>query len=98
MHWLPWARCRAEGLRIGVLSDCTHELRDIWDDLPLSPLVDAVVLSITMGERKPHASLYLSVCQRLGIDPSEAIYIGDGGQQRANRGTTGRDERRPPGD
>jgi putative hydrolase of the HAD superfamily len=70
---------REEGLRIGVVSDCTHELRDIWDHLPLAPLVDAVAFSITMGERKPHASLYLSVCDRLGIDPPEAIYLGDGG-------------------
>jgi putative hydrolase of the HAD superfamily len=70
---------REKGLRIGVVSDCTHELRDIWDHLPLAQLVDAVVFSITMGERKPHPSLYLSVCDQLGIDPTEAIYLGDGG-------------------
>lgn len=70
---------REEGLKVGVVSDCTHELRDIWDHLPLAPLVDAVVFSVTMGERKPHPSLYRSVCDQLAIDPPEAIYLGDGG-------------------
>jgi putative hydrolase of the HAD superfamily len=70
---------REEGLRIGVVSDCTHELPEIWNQLPLAPLVDAVVFSITVGERKPHASMYRSVCDRLGVDAPEAIYLGDGG-------------------
>jgi putative hydrolase of the HAD superfamily len=72
-------RLRDHGIRLGVVSDCTHELAELWAELPVAPLVDAVVLSVTMGERKPHPSMYLTACGQLGIGPSEAVYIGDGG-------------------
>jgi putative hydrolase of the HAD superfamily len=70
---------RARGLRIGVVSDCTHELADVWASLDVAPLVDATVFSVVIGERKPHPSLYRSACDQLGTAPSEAIYVGDGG-------------------
>ncbi len=66
-------------LRLGVVSDCTHELPDFWTSLPVAPLIDATVFSVLVGERKPHPSLYRSVCRQLGIAPSEAVYVGDGG-------------------
>jgi len=68
-----------EGLQVGVVSDCTHELPDCWGSLAISPWVDAAIFSVEIGQRKPHPSLYLDVCERLGIAPAEAIYIGDGG-------------------
>jgi putative hydrolase of the HAD superfamily len=67
------------GLRIGVISDCTHELPEVWPDLPVAPWVDATVFSVVVGERKPHPSLYLSVCGQLGVQPHEVVYVGDGG-------------------
>ncbi len=72
-------RLRERGLRVAVVSDCTHELPDLWTSLSVAPLVDATVFSVLMGERKPHPSLYLTACERLGIAPSDAIYVGDGG-------------------
>lgn len=74
LRWL-----RARGLRIGVVSDCTHELPDCWTSLAVAPWVDATVFSIEMGERKPHPSLYMAASQRLGVAPTETIYVGDGG-------------------
>lgn len=73
------ARVRERGLRVAVVSDCTHELPDLWPDLPVATEVDTTVFSVLMGERKPHPSLYLAACERLGIAPSDAIYVGDGG-------------------
>ncbi len=70
---------RERGLRVGVISDCTHELPDFWASLPVACLVDATVFSVVVGQRKPHPSLYRSACDQLGISPSEAIYVGDGG-------------------
>lgn len=72
-------RLRQRGLRIGVISDCTHELPEIWPDLPVAPWVDATVFSVVIGQRKPHPSLYLSVCAQLGVRPDEVVYVGDGG-------------------
>ena len=70
---------RARGLKIGVLSDCTVELSECWAELPLSALVDAVVLSCTAGFRKPDPRLFELVTARLGVDPQDCLYVGDGG-------------------
>lgn len=67
------------GIRVGLLSDCTHELPEIWPSLPLAPYVDATVFSVIAGVRKPDPSLYTAVTSQLGVDPHECIYIGDGG-------------------
>jgi putative hydrolase of the HAD superfamily len=70
---------RARGLKIGVLSDCTIELSECWPDMPLSALVDAVVLSCTAGFRKPDPRLFELVTARLGVNPQDCLYVGDGG-------------------
>jgi putative hydrolase of the HAD superfamily len=67
------------GFRLGVVSDCTHELPECWPELPVAPFVDATVFSVVIGRRKPHPSLYLAACNRLGVSPSEVVYVGDGG-------------------
>jgi putative hydrolase of the HAD superfamily len=72
-------RLKEHSLRIGVVSDCTHELPECWGGLPIAELVDAVVFSIEAGQRKPHPSLYRAICHQLGVTPAEALYVGDGG-------------------
>jgi putative hydrolase of the HAD superfamily len=74
---LVWLRAR--GLKIGVMSDCTVELAECWPDLPLSALVDAVVLSCAAGFRKPDPRLFELVTARLDVDPQDCLYVGDGG-------------------
>lgn len=70
---------RRRGLRVGVVSDCTHELPEFWETLPVAPLVDATVFSVLVGRRKPDVSLYRAACRQLGVEASGAIYVGDGG-------------------
>jgi putative hydrolase of the HAD superfamily len=74
---IAWLRARR--LKIGVLSDCTVELSECWADLPLSALVDAVVLSCTAGFRKPDPRLFELVSARLAVNPHDCLYVGDGG-------------------
>lgn len=70
---------RDVGLRIGVLSDCSVELFMTWPELPVAPLVDAVVLSCQAGRLKPDPELFRQVARELGAAPGECLYIGDGG-------------------
>jgi putative hydrolase of the HAD superfamily len=78
---------RAKGLRIGLLSDCSAELPELWADLPLADLVDAPVFSALVGERKPHRAMYTAVCERLGVEPAECLYVGDGGSNELTGAT-----------
>ena len=70
---------RARGLRLGVLSDCTIELAEAWQRLPVAGLVDARVLSCEAGRRKPDPALFTTIARQLGVAPAECLYVGDGG-------------------
>lgn len=72
-------RLRAQGLRIGLVSDCTSELPAAWPRMPLSGVVDAAVFSCVEGTRKPDPRLFTTVAARLGATPAACRYVGDGG-------------------
>ncbi len=70
---------REMGLKIGLISDCTHELPLFWNELPIAPFFDALRFSVEEGTKKPDPSLYLSVASALGVSTDECLYVGDGG-------------------
>lgn len=70
---------RARGVRLAVVSDCSYELPDLWPDLPVAEFIDAPVFSAEVGVRKPNPQMYRTACERLGVEPAECIYVGDGG-------------------
>lgn len=70
---------KARGLRIGVLSDCTHELAMSWAELPYAAHIDAALFSVDTGVRKPDSWAYATVCERIGARPPYCLYVGDGG-------------------
>lgn len=70
---------RERGLRLAVVSDCSDELVAMWPELPVAEYVDATVFSAVEGTRKPDPLMYRRACERLGVDPSSCVYVGDGG-------------------
>jgi putative hydrolase of the HAD superfamily len=72
-------RLRHAGLRIGLVSDCTEDLPEILAATPIAALLDAAVFSAHLGVVKPHPAMYLTVCHRLGVEPADCLYVGDGG-------------------
>ena len=70
---------KERGLQNGLLSDCTHELPDVWPSLAVAPYVDHAVFSVIAGLRKPHPSLYTAVVSALDVAPADCLYVGDGG-------------------
>ena len=72
---------RARGLATGLVSDCTDELPRYLPDLPIAPLLDTCVFSVEVGVCKPDPRMYLTACERLGVEPRRCLYIGDGGSQ-----------------
>ena len=72
-------RLRKAGLRIGLVSDCTHDLPALLPAMPIAELLDATVYSVHLGVTKPHPALFQTVCHRLGVRPEQCVYVGDGG-------------------
>jgi putative hydrolase of the HAD superfamily len=72
------AELRARGLRVGLISNCTEEVADVWPQTSFARLFDAAVFSATAGVAKPEAAIYRLAAIRLGVEPSECLFVGDG--------------------
>ncbi|MFF4892966.1 HAD family hydrolase [Micromonospora chersina] len=75
------AALRGQGVRTGLISDCTHELPAFLPQLAVAPLLDVRVFSVQVGRCKPDPALYLAACHRLALTPADCLYVGDGGSQ-----------------
>lgn len=69
---------RDAGRKIGLISDCSPETAQLWPHSPLAEFIPDPVLSCAVGLRKPDPRIYHLACARMGIDPLQAVYVGDG--------------------
>jgi len=79
---------RTDGYAIGVLTDCTAEVPELWPSLPYSALVDAVSFSCDVGHRKPHRAGYHDIARKLGVAAEECLYVGDGSSNELTGATS----------
>ena len=70
---------RAKGLGIGIISNAMPNEVLAWDSCPLQGHVDDVVFSCSVGVMKPDRKIYELSCSRMGVRPSDAYFVGDGG-------------------
>lgn len=68
---------RAQGVRVGLLSNYSADLADMLADLDLTALFDAVVISADLGAMKPSPAAYQAVLTELGIVPERALFVDD---------------------
>jgi putative hydrolase of the HAD superfamily len=66
------------GFKRGVISVCSSDVEEVWDETELAPHVDDVVLSCTVGLSKPDPRIYELACERLEVTPDECVFVGDG--------------------
>jgi putative hydrolase of the HAD superfamily len=66
---------RAAGIRTGLISNSWG--RTIYDDELIAELFDAVVISGEVGLHKPQPEIFRLACDRLGIEPAEAVFVDD---------------------
>jgi putative hydrolase of the HAD superfamily len=69
------AALREHGLRIGLVSNTARDLEQFVRHHALD--VDVALSSRTHGRVKPHASIFLAVLERLGVEPAAAAMVGD---------------------
>lgn len=49
----------------------------LLDDFGLRPHLKSIVISETVGRRKPHAEIFQVVLAELGVNPGELLHVGD---------------------
>lgn len=83
-HWALYAdvldclkELKARGLALGVVSNWDARLEELLRDLRLLPYFDTVVSSADVGYRKPDPMVFRLALERLGVDASCAVHVGD---------------------
>ena len=69
---------RDRGFLVGLISNCTEDVAIVWPESPFAPLVDYAVFSATAGCMKPDPQIYALVCEGLGVDAADCLFVGDG--------------------
>ena len=69
---------RRRGYRLGLITVCSEDVPDVWGETAFADLFDVTVFSCSVGLRKPDPRIYRLACKELGVEPNEAIFVGDG--------------------
>jgi putative hydrolase of the HAD superfamily len=69
---------RVGGLALGIVTNGQTDLQTRHiDALQLAPLVDTILISEAEGLRKPDPALFHRAADRLGMNPTECLFVGD---------------------
>ena len=71
------AALREKGLKLGIVSNNAASVRQTLDDLELSSCFDCIVISEEVGLQKPDPAIIRLACERCGLKPRDALYVGD---------------------
>jgi putative hydrolase of the HAD superfamily len=70
---------RRRGLGTGLISNCTEEVALVWDESEFAGVFDVAIFSATAGCLKPAPEIYGLALDKLGVDGSKCLFVGDGG-------------------
>jgi putative hydrolase of the HAD superfamily len=69
---------RERGYRVGLITVCSQDVETLWPESLFAGLFDAEVFSSRLGISKPDPRIYLHCCELLGVEPADAMFVGDG--------------------
>jgi putative hydrolase of the HAD superfamily len=72
------AKLRERDLKLGLISVCSEEVPAAWPESDLAGLFDAETFSSDTGLMKPEPEIYLTTARALGVEPADAMFVGDG--------------------
>ncbi len=72
---------KENGLKIGLISNADVCDRLYWNTSPVFPYFDDSIFSCDVALLKPDPEIFLLSLSHLGVKPSEALFVGDGGSQ-----------------
>ncbi|MDH5181873.1 MAG: HAD family hydrolase [Gammaproteobacteria bacterium] len=73
------AQIRGKGFKLALISNASSSEVEAWPESPLAGLFDEVIFSWSAGLKKPDQQIYAMAAQRLGVDSSRCLFVGDGG-------------------
>jgi HAD superfamily hydrolase (TIGR01509 family) len=83
-NWQPYPDTRAalellrdRGIPVAVVSNIAWDIRDTFAHYAIDHLVDEFVLSFVEGSIKPEEKIFRVALDRLGVEPADALMIGD---------------------
>ncbi len=68
-------------IKIGLITNCYYEERDVIVKSELFQYFDAVCMSCEMGIMKPDTKIFHACMDELSVAPNECLYVGDGGSK-----------------
>ncbi len=68
---------KSRGLILGLISNVDRDLTPTINELRLPSWLDIVVTSLDAGFSKPQPEIFKEAMRRAGVQPSQAMYIGD---------------------
>jgi putative hydrolase of the HAD superfamily len=69
---------RERGLGTGLITVCSEDVALLWPETAFHGLFDVEVFSATCGLRKPDPEIYRLALDGLGVEPRDAVFVGDG--------------------
>lgn len=70
-------RLRSSGLVVGLISNFEAWLEEMLAEMKVADLLDVVTISGKEGVQKPEPEIFHRAIGRAGVDPDEALYVGD---------------------
>jgi putative hydrolase of the HAD superfamily len=68
---------KANGVRLGVVSNWDSRLPEILKNTGLASYFDFILASTVVGSAKPDAGIFQEALKRAGVPPEQACHIGD---------------------
>jgi putative hydrolase of the HAD superfamily len=68
---------KGRGLILGLISNVDRDVAHLYQGLGLSNWLEVMVTSQEVGFNKPHPEIFKAALKRAGVEPAEAIYVGD---------------------
>ncbi len=65
------------GFILGLISNVEHDITSTLNELGLPSWLEIVVTSQDSGFNKPQPEIFQEALKRAGVQPSEAVYVGD---------------------
>jgi len=70
-------RLKEEGYRMAVISNADGRVERLIEEAGIRDFFEFVMDSEVEGVEKPDPEIFLRACRRMGVEPAEALYVGD---------------------